>query len=60
MELISWNPNNYQFAWEVVAEYRGSLRSLNQEPGLNHLYAIERTHDHRSSRPGWPASGALD
>ncbi len=25
MELISWNPNNYQFAWEVVTEYRGWL-----------------------------------
>jgi glutamine transport system permease protein len=25
VELISWNPNNYQFAWEVVGEYRGWL-----------------------------------
>ena len=25
MHLISWNPNNYQFDWAVVAEYRGWL-----------------------------------
>jgi His/Glu/Gln/Arg/opine family amino acid ABC transporter permease subunit len=25
VELISWNPNNYQFAWEVVGQYRGWL-----------------------------------
>lgn len=25
MRAISWNPNNYQFAWEVVAQYRGWL-----------------------------------
>ena len=25
MYLISWNPNNYQFDWAVVAEYRGWL-----------------------------------
>jgi glutamine transport system permease protein len=25
VELIAWNPNNYEFDWAVVAEYRGWL-----------------------------------